>query len=239
MRQRGQIRRTLAVSYWQRTIVLKLPGPPRSPPKSLATETLREEAASARRLRSVIFAIRSPAGEICRIRSLVSGRKNSVPGAVMLIEEAPATRARGIEPWCSRQLRSLIVERHRTRPQPRSTAAPLRRAFFNECPDAGVEIFAAVAGPPDRRRLVAGLLQPAYRFFGDTQGDRGITFEPFANLGDAWSSSAGSQEPSEIRPLGHLRQKFSAISNIRSVRANPSAPAVRSWRRTGNCLTCV
>ena len=46
----------------------------------------------------------------------------------------------------SRELRSLIDARHRTCRRPRSMAAPLRRAFFNECPDAGAEVFAAVAG---------------------------------------------------------------------------------------------
>ena len=46
---------------------------------------VRKERVSAG-IRRVIFAIRSPAGGICRIQGPVSGRKNSVPGAVMPME---------------------------------------------------------------------------------------------------------------------------------------------------------
>ena len=56
-------------------------------PESLITETLREKPALARPIRRVIFAVRSPAGGICRIRGPVSGRKNPVPGVVMPSEE--------------------------------------------------------------------------------------------------------------------------------------------------------
>ena len=56
--------------------------------ESLITETLREQAALARLVRRVNFAIWSLTGGICRIQGLVSGRKNSVPGAVMAIEES-------------------------------------------------------------------------------------------------------------------------------------------------------
>ena len=57
-------------------------------PRSLVTETLREKPALARPIRGVIFAVQSLAGGICRIRGRVSGRKNSVPGAVMPSEES-------------------------------------------------------------------------------------------------------------------------------------------------------
>ena len=53
-------------------------------PESLITETLREQAALARPVRHVIFDIWSPAGEAGRNLGLVSGQKNSGPGATCL-----------------------------------------------------------------------------------------------------------------------------------------------------------
>ena len=53
-------------------------------PKSLITETLREQAALARPVRRTIFDIWSLAGETGRNLGLVSGRKNSGPGATCL-----------------------------------------------------------------------------------------------------------------------------------------------------------
>jgi hypothetical protein len=50
-------------------------------PESLITETLREQAALARPVRRTIFDIWSPAGETGRNLGLVSGPKNSGPGA--------------------------------------------------------------------------------------------------------------------------------------------------------------
>ena len=67
------------------------PGPTTQSPKSLITETLREQAALARPVRRTIFDIWFLLGKIGRNLGLVSGRKTSVPGAVMPNEE---TRAR-------------------------------------------------------------------------------------------------------------------------------------------------
>jgi hypothetical protein len=53
-------------------------------PESLITEPLREQAALARPVRHVIFGIWSLAGETGRNLGLVSGRKNSGPGAACL-----------------------------------------------------------------------------------------------------------------------------------------------------------
>ena len=60
------------------------PGPTTQSPQSLITETLRELAALARPVRHVIFDIWSPAGEAGRNLGLVSGQKNSGPGATCL-----------------------------------------------------------------------------------------------------------------------------------------------------------
>jgi len=53
-------------------------------PESLITETLREKPALRRLVPHVIFGIWPPAGEIGRNLGLVSGRKNSGPGAACL-----------------------------------------------------------------------------------------------------------------------------------------------------------
>jgi hypothetical protein len=53
-------------------------------PQSLFIEPLREKPALARPIRHVFFGIWSLAGEIGRNLGLVSGRKNSGPGAACL-----------------------------------------------------------------------------------------------------------------------------------------------------------
>ena len=75
------------ITVWLEVRVL--PGASISDPRDFATKASVSAAYSMR-----AFAIRSPGGGIWRVRGLVSGRKNSVPGAVMASREVPTPRAR-------------------------------------------------------------------------------------------------------------------------------------------------